>query len=611
MNPVAGLFTSEAGGRATFTARLNSEPTDDVTIGLTSSNTIEGTVSPAGLTFTSLNWNTAQTVTVTGQDDEVQDGSQAYFIITTIVSSDINYNDMNVPDVSVSNTDDDGSFFINNNDLFVYSTSVILNMNIFDVSDMRFSNNEIDWTNWTFYSSTANWMIPSGHSGKTVYAQFRDLGGHIFQKKDTITPLIEENITSSDGSSDDYFSGNSVLHGSSVSISANGDTIVVGAMSKNGGRGSAYVCRLIGSIWKEYILSPGIVSSVGDNFGISVSVSSDGDTVVIGAWRNEANGSIYIYKWNGNTYIESQILKATLGFDRLGLSISISSDASTIVSGAYYSSVGANTDQGAAYIYKLNSDNYGIWDGTKWVENQKIVASEGENMDRFGMHVSLSNYGNIVIVGAPSDDINTNPDQGSVYVFRLNDEKYGIWSGSNWVENQKVSASDGDANDMFGVQVSVSASGDTLLIGAQGDDVNLNIDQGSVYIFQWDSISRKYGIWNPATLHWDENNKITAIDGGDANDNYGYSVSISMDGKRLIIGAIYDDIFNNIDQGSIYIYDWNGNSWIETKLYASDGSSGDFFGYSVSTSADGHIIIVGAPGDDISSNLNQGSVYIY
>lgn len=109
MNPVAGLMTSETGGQATFTARLNSEPTDDVTIGLTSSNTAEGTVSPAGLIFSNLNWSTAQTVTVTGQDDEVQDGSQTYSIITSAAASslDTDYNGMDVPDVSLTNMDDE------------------------------------------------------------------------------------------------------------------------------------------------------------------------------------------------------------------------------------------------------------------------------------------------------------------------------------------------------------------------------------------------------------------------------------------------------------------------------------------------------------------------
>ena len=74
MTPTSGLTTTEAGGTATFTVVLTAQPTADVTIGLSSSDTTEGTVSPASLTFTGANWNTPQTVTVTGVDDLLADG---------------------------------------------------------------------------------------------------------------------------------------------------------------------------------------------------------------------------------------------------------------------------------------------------------------------------------------------------------------------------------------------------------------------------------------------------------------------------------------------------------------------------------------------------------
>ena len=106
-------YTTEAGGAATFTVSLESQPTDDVTIPITSSDTGEGTVSPASLTFTSLNWNGDQLVTVTGVDDDVQDGSQNYTILLgDAVSDDTNYDafDPNA-DVSVTNTDNDTAGF--------------------------------------------------------------------------------------------------------------------------------------------------------------------------------------------------------------------------------------------------------------------------------------------------------------------------------------------------------------------------------------------------------------------------------------------------------------------------------------------------------------------
>src|SRR5437867_1253149 len=106
--PTSGLTTTEGGGTATFTVALTSQPTANVTIGLSSSDLTEGTVAPASVTFTSANWNTAQTVTVTGADDFVADGKVAYTIVTAAATStDGIYNGMNAADVSVTNTDND------------------------------------------------------------------------------------------------------------------------------------------------------------------------------------------------------------------------------------------------------------------------------------------------------------------------------------------------------------------------------------------------------------------------------------------------------------------------------------------------------------------------
>ena len=110
VTPTAGLTTTEAGGTATFTVVLTTQPTADVSIALSSSDASEGTVSPAGLTFTSVNWNVAQTVTVTGADDALDDGDVAYTILTAAATSaDVIYNGINAADVAVTNTDNDGS----------------------------------------------------------------------------------------------------------------------------------------------------------------------------------------------------------------------------------------------------------------------------------------------------------------------------------------------------------------------------------------------------------------------------------------------------------------------------------------------------------------------
>ena len=107
VSPTTGLTTAEAGSTATFTVDLTSEPTADVTVDLTSSDTTEGTVAPAPLTFTPANWDTPQTVTVTGVDDLLDDGTIAYAVATGSASADADYDKIAVADVALTNTDDD------------------------------------------------------------------------------------------------------------------------------------------------------------------------------------------------------------------------------------------------------------------------------------------------------------------------------------------------------------------------------------------------------------------------------------------------------------------------------------------------------------------------
>ncbi|MEG4397012.1 DUF4347 domain-containing protein, partial [Microcoleus sp. BROC3] len=108
ITPTTGLITTEAGGKATFSIQLKSQPTADVTVGLTSDNIAEGTVSPTSVTFTAANWNTPQTVTATGVDENLVDGNKTYNIVTAAATStDPNYNGFNPTDVAVTNTDND------------------------------------------------------------------------------------------------------------------------------------------------------------------------------------------------------------------------------------------------------------------------------------------------------------------------------------------------------------------------------------------------------------------------------------------------------------------------------------------------------------------------
>jgi hypothetical protein len=261
--------------------------------------------------------------------------------------------------------------------------------------------------------------------------------------------------------------------------------------------------------------------------------------------------------------------------DAFGYSASISGNFAIIT--AAFDDVSTNADQGSAYVFFFN--------GSTWIQQQKLVASDGAAGDNFGISVSLS--GNYAIIGSPYDDISTNADQGSAYIFFFN--------GSSWVQQQKLTAADGAADDNFGICVSISAT--KTIIGAGLDDAGASptSNEGSAYVFNYNGSS------------WVQQQKLIAPDAA-PGDYFGSSVSIS--GNNCIVGAYSDDIVANVEQGSAYVYIFIGSSWILLpKITASDGAGGDRFGWSVAIS--GNYAIISASFDNVGTYTHQGSAYIF
>jgi hypothetical protein len=168
-----------------------------------------------------------------------------------------------------------------------------------------------------------------------------------------------------------------------------------------------------------------------------------------------------------------------------------------------------------------------------------------------------------------------------------------VRSGTTWTQQQKLTASDGAATDNFGS--SVALSGDTALVGASGDDVGGNANQGSAYVFVRTGTT------------WTQQQQLTASD-GTTGDNF--CISVALEGDTAVIGAGADDINGNADQGSAYVFVRTGTIWAQQqKLFAADGAANDFFGYSVALN--GGTALVGAYLDDIGGNVDQGSAYIF
>ena len=207
--------------------------------------------------------------------------------------------------------------------------------------------------------------------------------------------------------------------------------------------------------------------------------------------------------------------------DRFGNSVAISDN--TIVIGAVGDDGGGN-NSGSAYIYERDA-------ATGFFEQRaKLTASDAAADDRFGSSVAIS--GNTVVIGTVFDN-DGGTYSGSAYLF---EKPAGGWI--NMTQRAKLTASDAAAGDLFGSSVAIS--GDTIVIGAAGDDDG-GASSGSTYLFE-----------KPASgwINMTQRAKLTASDAA-AGDLFGSSVAIS--GDTIVIGAVFDNDGGNYS-GSAYLY---------------------------------------------------------
>jgi hypothetical protein len=404
---------------------------------------------------------------------------------------------------------------------------------------------------------------------------------------DPLVGMEQAKLEASDGAGGDWF-------GYSVSLSADGSRALIGASADDTKRGelagSAYVFVLSGSGWSQEAKLEASDGARNDVFGWSVSLSADGSRALIGAYaddtpRGSDAGSAYVFVRSSSSWSQQAKLLASDGaaYDWFGYSVSLSADGSRALIGASTDDTTRGSDAGSAYVF--------VRSGSTWSQEAKLEASDGAEEDLFGWSVSLSADGSRALIGAYADDTTRGMNAGSAYVF--------VRSGSTWSQEAKLEASDGAELEWFGGSVSLSADGSRALIGAYGDDTTRGADAGSAYVF----------VRSGST--WSQEAKLEASDGAEG-DSFGASVSLSADGSRALIGAFADDTTRGMNAGSAYVFVRSGSSWSqEAKLEASDGASVDYFGYSVSLSANGDRALIGAPYDDTTRGMNVGSAYVF
>jgi hypothetical protein len=422
------------------------------------------------------------------------------------------------------------------------------------------------------------------------------------------------------------------------SVALDGDTLAVGAWSEdsngtgvNGGgqannsalaAGAVYVFTRSGGVWSQQAYVKASNTDASDQFGFSVAL--DGDTLAVGANRESSNGTgvngigeaddsasqagaVYVFTRSGGVWSQQAYVKAsnTDASDHFGQSVAL--DGNTLVVGALDESsngTGVNggaesddsvTSAGAVYVFTRS--------GGVWSQQAYVKASNNPDInDLFGHSVTLD--GDTLAVGSWYEDSNgtgvngggqadnSSENAGAVYVFTR--------SGGVWSQQAYVKASNTNAFDQFGF--SVALDGDTLAVGANGEDSNgtgvngggqANNSAGSagaVYVF-----TRSGGVWSQQAYV-----KASNPDVGDL-----FGENVALDGDTMAIGAYHEDSngtgvngggeANNSASraGAVYVFTRSDGMWSQQAyVKASNTGTDDYF--SRSLSLDGDTLAVGA-----------------
>lgn len=404
------------------------------------------------------------------------------------------------------------------------------------------------------------------------------------------------------------------VFGFSLALSADGNTLAVGTAAEDSAAtgidgnqadnslsaaGAVYVFTRSGAAWSQQAYVKASNTDAGDNFGRSVALSPDGNTLAVGAIAEDS--------------------------------------FATGINGDQANNAGTNT--GAVYVFTRS--------GAVWTQQAYIKASNPDFSDNFGAAVALGAGGDTLAVSAPGEDSNAtgiNGDQannqagasGAVYVF--------VRAGSTWSQQAYIKASNTGASDFFGGGVSVSGStgnavalstdGNTLVVGAPTEDSNATGINGDGTNDAAGGSGAAYVFVRAGTV-WSQQAYVKASNTG-AGDNFGFAVALSSDGNALIVGApgedsnakgLNGDQTNNslAANGAAYVFKRSGSTWSQN-TYAKPSNAGvalnSFaFGEAVATNSDGSLFAAGAIGEDGNAtgvngtvtglNAASGAVYLY
>ncbi|MDD3321130.1 MAG: IPT/TIG domain-containing protein [Paludibacter sp.] len=326
--------------------------------------------------------------------------------------------------------------------------------------------------------------------------------------------------------------------GSSISVSADGNTAIVGGSYDNYGKGAAWVYTRVAGVWTQQgdkLVGTGATSA--SNQGCSVSLSADGNTAIVGGYSDNYNkGAVWVYIRSGSTWTQqgSKLVgTGAVGGANQGSSVSLSADGNTALVGGQWD----NNDQGAAWVYTRTT---GVWSQ----QGSKLVGTGGIGTSQYqGRSVSLSADGNTAMVGGYGDNI----DQGAAWVYT---RTTGVWSQ----QGGKLVGTGAVGGAQQGISVSLSADGNTAMVGGYTDNSN----QGAAWVY-----IRTTGVWSQ------QGGKLVGTGGIGTYPKQASSVSLSADGNTALVGGSGD----NSELGASWVFIPVVAASSVTGIYPTNGST--------------------------------------
>jgi hypothetical protein len=418
--------------------------------------------------------------------------------------------------------------------------------------------------------------------------------------------------------------------GFAIALSADGTTLAVGAPAEDGPgnaiaqSGGAYVFVRSGDTWIQQGYLRATDAALDDQFGASIAISGDGNTIAVGAPNEDSEsrsidtnptgisasdaGAVYVFARNGTAWSQQAYIKSfnSDAGDNFGWSVSLSASGDRLAVGAPFEDstdlgidqTGANgsPEAGAAYTFTRT--------GTTWARSTYFKASNTGGGDNFGYAVALSGDGATLVVGSPQEDSGTTTingteanedvtEGGAAYVF--------VFAGS-WAQQAYVKPSTIDFGDFFGRVLALSADGNTLASSSMGDD-SVIPNSGAVFTFARSGIT------------WTETAKLKAPNAGD-NDQFGWALAIAD--NLLLVGAGWEDSDaaggggdpnndNSPNSGAVYQFKRSAATWaFDGYIKGIEPDEGDQFGSALGISQDGLVRAAASDREDSAANMING-----